>query len=396
VLRLLAGNVLFGAGLFIHAFLFNYYLRELNLAATAMGHQVAAMTLGGLAGLLPAGMLIDRRGARAVMLAGVGVTVLGLVLTALFRTAGSIYAAAFIVGLGAASCRVSWGPAIMRLAGETSRSRAFTWNAAILVGSGSVWVLLSGVLADWSRAMGTVAGLTGTQLVLLGGALLTAASALCYAPLRALDDVSRAPAPAVPALAPPPGLRLPIAAVAAWMLPAALVLPFFNVYFTDRFALSVASVGTLFAVAHAGTAVLLAGAAELARRRGAYRMFVLWVALMAPALLALAYTASLPLAIALFFAQGFIAPATNPLIDHLLLERTTPERHGVVSSWRNAAAEGAGAAGASVGGAVLVATSYPTLFMAAAVIAAATSALVAYSLRRRETRRAVTLAADPA
>src|SRR5688572_17160601 len=105
-----AGNVCLAAGLFVHAFLFNFYLRDLSLPASAMGHQAAAITLGGLLALLPAGLVIDRVGLRPALFGAVIVATAGLALTALARTAATIYPAAVLIGLGAATWRVALGP----------------------------------------------------------------------------------------------------------------------------------------------------------------------------------------------------------------------------------------------------------------------------------------------
>jgi predicted MFS family arabinose efflux permease len=84
--------------------------------------------------------------------------------------------------------------------------------------------------------------------------------------------------------------------------------------------------------------------------------------------------------------QGLIAPATNPLIDQLLLERAPRDRHGLVAGWRNAATEGSGALGASAGGRVLDAGSFSTLFVIAGAVAAASSAVLTLALRERHGR----------
>src|SRR5579872_2356959 len=114
--RLLVGNVCLASGLIVHAFSFNFYLRGLGYTATVMGHQVTAMTVGGLIALLPAGAVIDRHGTRPALLGGVTLTVIGLVVSALVQHPWSIELAAVVLGLGGATCRVSWGPAIMRVA----------------------------------------------------------------------------------------------------------------------------------------------------------------------------------------------------------------------------------------------------------------------------------------
>jgi predicted MFS family arabinose efflux permease len=108
----------------------------------------------------------------------------------------------------------------------------------------------------------------------------------------------------------------------------------------------------------------------VAARFGPRRALLIWLALFPPVLWALAATGSLPLAIGLFLAQGIVPAATNPLIDQLLLERVTPDRHGAVSSARNAATEVSGLAGASLGGKVLEAFSFGGLFVLAGCVAA--------------------------
>src|SRR5438309_1409109 len=49
VVVFLAANVLFGSGLFFHSFLYNFYLNNLSLPPTVMGHAAAALGAGGTA-----------------------------------------------------------------------------------------------------------------------------------------------------------------------------------------------------------------------------------------------------------------------------------------------------------------------------------------------------------
>jgi predicted MFS family arabinose efflux permease len=84
----------------------------------------------------------------------------------------------------------------------------------------------------------------------------------------------------------------------------------------------------------------------------------------------------------LFLLQGFVAPATNPLIDQVLLDRAPASRHGAVSSLRNAATEVSGLVGASVGGRLLAAVGFGGLFTVAGGVALAGAAGLALWLRR--------------
>ena len=85
-------------------------------------------------------------------------------------------------------------------------------------------------------------------------------------------------------------------------------------------------------------------------------------------MLGLSMAGSVQLAVALYFFQGLIGPVTNPLIDQWLLGQTARERHGLVSSWRQVAADLSGMIGASCGGYVLATGGVDWLFRVAAAI----------------------------
>jgi predicted MFS family arabinose efflux permease len=332
------------------------------------------------------------------MITGVLVATAGLVAGALLRERALILVTAAAVGAGAAACRVTWSPALMRLASPSVRARAFTWNVALLMASAAGWNALAGAIPSIVARVGTIAALSGNQLVLIGSALVTLCAAPCYWVLR-LEAPTTAHAHAPPASADVPVAALAhpatsrrglapavwavLACTALWMLTDALVNPFLNIYFTDRFALSVATVGSLFGVALAVRAVALSGAAELARRSGPPRALAGWMLVAVPCIAAMALVTSPAAAIGLFVVHGMIGPATNPLIDQLLLERVRAERHGTVAGWRNAGAELSGALGASVGGRLLEATSFTGLLLTAAGLAAFTGPALLVSLRRR-------------
>jgi predicted MFS family arabinose efflux permease len=79
---------------------------------------------------------------------------------------------------------------------------------------------------------------------------------------------------------------------------------------------------------------------------------------------------------------GFVPPATNPLIDQVLLEDVPPTRHGIVSTWRNGATELSGLLGASIGGILLETTSFAILFSIAGAVAAFGAGTLFIVLRR--------------
>jgi predicted MFS family arabinose efflux permease len=176
-----------------------------------------------------------------------------------------------------------------------------------------------------------------------------------------------------------------IAAVFVWMLGAALVLPFFNLYFQRVHALEVEDIGLIFAATQALTAVAVFGGGELAQRLGPRRAFGVWATLLPSALLALVLGPGAWLAVPLFAIQGLPSPATNPLLDEIVLDAAPPEQRGAASSWRNGATEASGLVGAGLGGVLLERAGFGLLM----AVAAAVAALGALALIRSFSRRAL-------
>jgi MFS family permease len=385
---LFGGNVLFGAGLFFHAFLYNFYLDALGHSETVMGYAAASLTAGALAALLPAGKLVDRHGSRLVLWLAALVGAVGLIASALVTGPAMVYAASVATGAGTGSWRVAQGPMLMRLTDEDTRARAFSWNVALLVGTGALWILIAGGVPGWVASTFALSTLSSIRVTLIVGGSGTLVSLALFALLPAGAAAGGGAAAAVSSpettAAPVPlGVVLLVVLVAGWMFAPALVTPFFNIFFQREFEVPVARIGVIFAAAHAVTAIAIFGSGEVASRLGPKRALAGWMLLFGPTMLLLAVTGSLGGAIVLYLVQGFVSPATNPLIDQVLLELAPAGRQGAVSSWRNAATDGSGAGGAAVGGMVLEGASFGTLFLVAGLVAFVAAPLLIYGLMRR-------------
>ena len=367
---MLAANVLFAAGLYFHAFLYNFYLLELGLRERVLGNAAAALTLGGLIALIPAGLLVDRIGARLTYFVAASLLAAGLAIGAITADRNAIYLSALIAGAGTAAWRVAMGPLLMQVTNPQSRARAFSNNVGLLVASGALWTVVSGAAPGWIRSFTGVTAFAATRAALLIGA---AGSLIGVALLFLLPATPGIGAPRAPnlrdAFRVPPRLMLIVLMIAVWMTASGLVIPFFNLLFHREHDMPLERVASLFAISQllAAAAIFISGA--IASRFGARRMLWFWSLLFAPLLWALAAAGSLVLAAVLYVVQGIVAPATNALIDQLLMERAAADQRGRISSWRNAATEGSGFAGASLGGRLLEIGAFPLLLSTAGVIA---------------------------
>lgn len=368
----LAGNVIFGAGLYVHALLYNFYLQGLGLPESAMGLAAAALTAGSLTALAPAGLLVDRRGSRPAFALAVMLDVAGLATGALVTSPGAVYAAAFLAGLGTGCWQVTVAPTLMDLAPSHLRARVFSLNVGLLVGSGALWTAGAGWLADVLEPGAGSPGVAAHRGALLVGAALTAASLPLFVAVPAAREAPRSDKPpASPrrgALSLPTRLIALAALVTVWMMGAAVVQPFMNLYFDRTQGLGIGGIGGLFAASHAVTALVVLGSGEMAHRLGTRPLLGGWVGLFAGSLALLATPVAAPLAVGLFFLFQLVGPATNPLIDQLLQERAPLGQRGAVSAWRNAAAGVSGLAGAAGGGWLLQTAGFPALFASAAII----------------------------
>ena len=387
---LFGGNVLFAAGLFFHAFLYNFYLDALGHSEAVMGYAAASLTAGGLAALLPAGKLVDKLGSRVVLCAAVFLGAVGLGAGAIVTRPSLVYAAALVAGGGTAAWRVAQGPMIMSLTTASTRPRAFSWNVGLLVGTGGLWILIGGSVPSWLESAFGISNLLAIRLVLFGGAIGTLISLILFvllpktgAPDESIEQeqIERA-ARTTPV---PPTVLLMVVLVAGWMLAPALVTPFFNIFFQREFAVSVGQIALIFAIAHGVTALAIFGSGEVATRLGPRRALAGWMLLFGPTVLVMAVAGSLEVAIALYLIQGFISPATNPLIDQILLELAPEGRQGAVASLRNVATEGGGAGGAALGGVILTTGSFGTLFVVAGLTGLVTATVLILGLSKIRT-----------
>ena len=390
---LLSANALFACGLFVHGFLFNFYLKALGATTTVMGHQAAALTIGGMIALLPSGAVVDRAGTRLALTFAAIVTALALAAGAIVTSTPLIYAAAVAAGAGTSCWRVATAPLLMQATNANTRARVLSWNVALLVATGGLWTAGAGALPAWTEQSFGVTSLSGIRITLVLGSFVTLTSAFLFWRAAGRSQASKTPGQSGHAPVKtrftlreiPLWVLVVVPLVALWMTGYAMVTPFVNIFFADVWKLSVERVGVIMATGQWIAAVGVALSGEIAQRIGPARMLATWLLVPGPLLWLMAGSESLGLSIPLYLLLTVVAPAVFPLVDQVVLERVSAARHGVVSGLRNFATEASGALGASVGGGVLRSGTFTILLgVAGAVSFAAAVALITSLYRGRQ------------
>lgn len=118
---------------------------------------------------------------------------------------------------------------------------------------------------------------------------------------------------------------------------AALLIPYLNLYFRQRFALSDEVLGSIFAAVHISTGLATLAAPWLARRLGKMGSVALTQALAVPCLLALGLTPLLSVAVALALVRGTLMNMAFPLYDAYAMEQSAEAERPTVIGLINGA-----------------------------------------------------------
>jgi MFS family permease len=364
--------------------LFNLYLLRLGYDAVFVGLVNAVGALAFALLCLPAGAMGTRWSSRNMLIAGVGLLAVGFWLLPLAEflagawRAGWLLVTSVLTYLGFALYLVNGLPFMMGATGPEERNHAFSVHIALMPLAGFVGSLAAGVLPD------AFAVLLGVSLVeaaayrfpLLLAALLLVPAVLVLRPTRSTagqqGQASAANAPLARTGRPPYGLIVAIALIMAFRFGGrGAVVTFFNVYLDGGLGVSTALIGAMSAIGQLLSVPAALVAPLLAARWGNPRT-IFW-GTMGMAL------CTLPLALVPHWTAaglGFVGSTASFLTTVGPIRVYSQEL--VAPRWRATMASafmmGAGLAfsGMSlVGGYVIVALGYRTLFLAGAGMMAA-------------------------
>ncbi len=344
----LAHVALLTASLAIFGLFFNFAVLAFGFSLSFLGLLTSVSFLASAAAGAPLLWLLAHMPLRTALLASSVLQLLGMMLFAVWPGRAVLLLASALMGVGAVLFELSAAPFMMRHSEAGARGQLFSANAAVRIGLAGVGSLLAGQLpALAARILGTPVGSAPTyQLTLACAAVGMLLAILPLALIAETTEQQAASKPASLGLVPAAWrdlLRRPGPLLALLVSPAlisigaALLLPFLNLFFKQRFGVSDPVLGSIFAGVGICTGLAALAAPWLARRWSALRTIVITEALALPFLVLLGFAPSFGLAVGAALARAALFNMGAPLYDAFAMERSDPAARPTVIALINAA-----------------------------------------------------------
>lgn len=388
--RYLAATALLWVGRGVQAVLFNLHLVAIGFSEAFVGRSLGVLGVGVAAAALPAASLAERWGRRRTLLAGFVLEGVGTFGRVAVPEPAVILAASLLLGAGMAVIAVAGLPFLTEH--STSAERPFLFSgvqSVSLVGqvAGSV---VGGGLPMMLAVAGHSVALrpdSAPRAVLIGSALVIAAAGWPLLTIRRLHEPTTT---AGPARLPEAARQVVRRAIPVFFLTGAgigLVVPFMNLYFSQRYGASTAAIGVYFSLAAVATAAASLAGAGIGRRFGALRTVACLQLLALPFLAVLGVGTALVAAVAAFLIGATLMRVGLPLLQSAVMTAVPARSAAWVSGIVFLAWSVGWSASAAGAGALIERTGFAGPLLLAAGLYAASSLALGGIVRGQPPRR---------
>lgn len=355
-----------GSGMF--SVLYNVYIQKLGYNDTMNGQIVSIQSLATAIMFIPIGLAGDRFGRKKLLIAGAlfsGIALIGRSFD--YSAIGLIWFAVFS-GLFAGVFQILSIPYLAESVKETQRLKIFSYYSALVLASQVVGSLGGGVLADLLHHTFGITEVLGLQIVLLLGGATTL---IAFIPLlfitetktvhttkhvdldkvaKELNAHSQTPSEVNfdvkkhntatetndhdKLIKKKDSVLISQFVITQLLigLGSGLVIPYLNLYFTNRFSLSMSGMSLLLALGQIMTIVSMLIGPTLANKTGNVRAVVIFQIMSLPFLLLTGFTNILFVASISFLFRQALMNAANPIQSAILVDRISDKRRGIANS----------------------------------------------------------------
>ena len=382
---------LFFDGLLFSGFslFFNLYIIDAGYSRDFLGLVNAAPSLSALLLGVPMGLLSDRMGRKRAMIVGftlANFAIIGLVLS---HSQAVMLALALVWGAAGQLYVLSHAPFMMKASDDKSRDILFSFSFAMFPLAGTLGTFLAGYLPGLFKGW---FGITSSALAYQGVLLFSVVSSfLVLAPIALLREPKTARADekagSTERISSPQGTSSPEGSPSVWKvllrpltlklaipnlaigLGAATLVPYFNVFFAERYQMGDATLGILFSAGALLTGVAcIIGPRLVGNLGGKVRTVVLGQGVSLVFLLLIGFSPWPWLAVVGFLVRVALMNMVAPLFDAFALEQTHETEHGAVNSIRNLAWNVGWTVGPYISGVVQQRWGFSPLFISTAIL----------------------------
>ncbi len=339
----------------------NYYAHSLGYRPDFIGLLSAMPAIGSLASAVPIGLLADRIGHKAVLIATAILTPLFLAGIALGTSASWLLVCALLQGVVSSAYWVTNLPLLTESTTERQRVGVFALNSFLLLGVGALGNLLGGAIPEFVANMLHV---SAASTVPLRWGVMTAAlfTFIFGLPLwflhntRSKADTGKAhtvrseqpemaasiayPEKAMPSLSEMKREKLPIMLFARLLIPDLLfttgegaVVALIQLYFVLRFHLLPGPLGIIFTISGLAGGVFSLTAPLFVKRWSKLRIVTTVQYLSAPLMILIGFAPSLPLAITGEYARSFMRTLIEPVYAAFAMEQVSDRHRATLSGF---------------------------------------------------------------
>ncbi|MCM3765857.1 MFS transporter [Neobacillus niacini] len=327
-------NILAQIGLGVFMVIYNFYIRKLGYSEAVNGQVISMTSLATALILIPAGIISDRYSRKKVILYGVLIS--GIILLARSVVSGQqlLITLAFISGLAMAFLQVSGIPWLAENSTPEQRVNLFSLHFAFMTAANVVGSLLGGLLTDVFSYF--VTDVNSIRLTLIIGAIIYTVAIIPT--MKFQNPVRKSTEPKKSAKSfswKNNGMKLIVLFAVAQILigfGSGLVIPYLNLYFSDRFSASTTSIGFIISLGQAATAFAMFIGPWVVKKVGEVKAVVFLQLASLPFLLLTAYTNHLWIAALGFLFRQALMNAGNPIQMSLMMSKVNDSMKGLANS----------------------------------------------------------------
>ena len=356
---------------------FNLYIIDAGYSRDFLGLVNAAPSLTALLLGVPMGLLSDRMGRKRAMMLGFALANFAIIGMILGRSEAVILAGALVLGGTAQLYVLSQAPFMMKTSDDKTRDLLFSLSFGMFPLASTAGNFLAGYLPGlFTRWFNLATSAAAYQVVLLFCVIISflvlVPIAFIHEPRTARVDGKAESTEHKPSiwktLVRPLTLKLASPNLAVG-LGAATLVPYFNVFFAERYQMSDAGLGILFSAGSLLTGIAcIIGPRLVGNLGGKVRTVVLGQGISLVFLLMIGFSPWPWLAVIGFLVRGAMMNMVAPLFDAFALEQSHESEHGAVNSIRNLAWNVGWTVGPYISGVVQQRWGFSPLFVSTAVL----------------------------